>query len=112
VRVVQLQGPGDYTFVRVVRTLTMAIASQCDLSFDQCDELRVAVDEACNAMIAAGAAELVVDFVEEATLSVTVRPTRPVELALSPTSRLVLVSMADDVALQPDGSISLTKNLR
>jgi hypothetical protein len=112
VRVLQLQGPGDYAFVRVARALTMTIGSQCDLDFDQCDELRVAVDEACNTVIAAGAAEVAVDFVEEATLTVTIRPTRSIDLVLTPTSRLVLMSMVDDVAVQPDGSISLTKKLR
>ena len=43
---VQLRIPADGAFVSALRTLTAGLAARCDLTIDQIEDLRIAVDEA------------------------------------------------------------------
>jgi len=108
-RVSELRGPADFAFVRLVRTMTLAVSAQADLSVDDADELRMAVDEACNALIKAGAVTLGVTFVESDVLTLTIRPTPQLSLAITPTTELILRTMTDAMMMQSDGTISLER---
>jgi serine/threonine-protein kinase RsbW len=43
---VELRVPADATFVAVLRSLTAGLAARCDLTLDEIEDLRLAVDEA------------------------------------------------------------------
>src|SRR4051794_40380920 len=47
----EIHGPADEPFVHLARTAAMSFASQAGLRIDPCDELRIAVDEACKMLI-------------------------------------------------------------
>jgi len=89
--------------------MTLAVSAQADLGIDDADELRMAVDEACNTLIKAGAVSLDVTFVESNTLTLTIRPTPQLSFTITPTTDLILRTMTDDVMMQPDGTISLER---
>ncbi len=61
---VQLQVPADSSYVAVLRTVTAGLAARCDLTLDEIEDLRIAVDEACALLlpIAASAAQLTARF--------------------------------------------------
>ena len=48
---VELSVPADGAFASVVRTVTAALAARCDLTIDQIEDLRIAVDEACALLL-------------------------------------------------------------
>lgn len=48
---VTLTIPADPGFVHVARTVTSGVASRLEMSYDVVDDLRIAVDEACNRLM-------------------------------------------------------------
>jgi anti-sigma regulatory factor (Ser/Thr protein kinase) len=109
-RVIELTGPGDADFVATARLVATSIGTQAGLTVDGCDELRLAVDEACRALVHAGSPTLLVAFVIERAITVTVRSGKPQQVNLAPTSRLVLHTLTDNVSLDDqDGEIRLVK---
>jgi serine/threonine-protein kinase RsbW len=50
-RDVELRVPADATFVAVLRSLTAGLAARCDLTLDEIEDLRLAVDEACALLL-------------------------------------------------------------
>jgi|ERR1700710_2127943 hypothetical protein len=111
-RVVQLHGPADAPFADLVRLASLAVGSQAGLSIDACDELRLAVDEACFALIAVDPQALDVTFIEdEATLSVSIRTKHPVAFELDAEATLVLQTMTDHFAVAAEGALILQKRL-
>jgi serine/threonine-protein kinase RsbW len=63
---VELQVPADPAYLAVLRTATAGLAARIDLTLDEIEDLRIAVDEACALLLPRG------DEVEsstEATLS-------------------------------------------
>jgi len=48
---VELRVPADATFVAVLRSLTAGLAARCDLTLDEIEDLRLAVDEACALLL-------------------------------------------------------------
>ncbi|HEY2985368.1 MAG TPA: ATP-binding protein [Jatrophihabitantaceae bacterium] len=48
---VELRVPADATFVAVVRSVTAGLAARCDLTLDEIEDLRLAVDEACALLL-------------------------------------------------------------
>ena len=109
-RKVELRGPADQGFIRLVRTATLSVASQAGFAVDPCDELRIAADEACNVLVGAGATSLVVVFEDSPTqLIVTICSNDGVTISLDATSELVLTTMVDNLIVQGDGTIVLQK---
>jgi len=47
----ELRVPADATFVAVLRSLAAALAARCDLTLDEIEDLRLAVDEACALLL-------------------------------------------------------------
>jgi serine/threonine-protein kinase RsbW len=48
---VELRVPADATLVAVLRSLTAGLAARCDLTLDEIEDLRLAVDEACALLL-------------------------------------------------------------
>jgi|SRR5215203_3803846 len=109
-RVIDIHGPADEPFVCLARTAAVAFASSAGLPIDQCDELRLALHEACGLLLDAHAVDLT--LVEDGhSLSMSLRPSEPVACRLSPQSALVLNTMTDRFFLARDGMITLEKLL-
>ncbi|WP_432482611.1 ATP-binding protein [Kineococcus esterisolvens] len=73
---VELRVPADPAYLTVVRTASAGLAARLDLTLDEIEDLRIAVDEACTLLLdpAAGAQELVATFrLGDGTLEVEVR---------------------------------------
>jgi serine/threonine-protein kinase RsbW len=49
---VELQVPADPAYLAVVRTATAGLAARLDLTLDEIEDLRIAVDEACALLLA------------------------------------------------------------
>ena len=57
--IVELRVPAESAYVAVLRSVTAGLAARCDLTLDEIEDLRIAVDEACALLLplsAAGAA--------------------------------------------------------
>lgn len=103
----RLQLPADVGHLRTVRLVAADAADRAGFDCDETDDLRIAVDEVCHAVISSTDAPIVVGFSVEPGL-VEVRgvaerngPLRP--LQLSPISHLIVDSVTDEVELI-DGS--------
>lgn len=48
---VEVRLPADGAFVAILRTVTAGLAARCDLTMDEIDDLRIAVDEACALLL-------------------------------------------------------------
>ncbi len=48
---VELRVPADATFVAVLRSLAAGLAARCDLTLDEIEDLRLAVDETCALLL-------------------------------------------------------------
>jgi serine/threonine-protein kinase RsbW len=49
---VELRVPADPAYLAVIRTATAGLATRLDLTLDEIDDLRIAVDEACSLLLA------------------------------------------------------------
>jgi serine/threonine-protein kinase RsbW len=115
--VVELKVPAESAYVAVLRSVTAGLAARCDLTLDEIEDLRIAVDEACALLlpIAAAGASLTADFaLATGRLVVTASlPTRPgTELNRDGFGWTVLDALASAVEIGgQDGivSIELTK---
>ena len=73
---VELRVPADPAYLTVVRTASAGLAARLDLTLDEIEDLRIAVDEACTLLLgsAPGEDDLVATFrLGEGTLEVEVR---------------------------------------
>jgi serine/threonine-protein kinase RsbW len=114
---VRLEVPAASAFVAVLRSVTAGLAARCDLTLDEIEDLRIAVDEACALLLplALGGAALATVFTlspGELTFSATV-PVRPgVALRRDGFGWTVLEALATEVDVdeRPDAiAITLTK---
>jgi serine/threonine-protein kinase RsbW len=48
---VELRVPADPAYLAVLRTATAGLATRLDLTLDEIDDLRIAVDEACSLLL-------------------------------------------------------------
>ena len=111
-RVIEFHGPGDEPFVHLIRLASVSFASHAGLAIDTCDELRLAVDEACSALVAVGPESLDVTFTEDdTTLTISVRTSEPGSVHLNAEATLVLKTMTDDFSVAFDGAVILKKRL-
>ena len=107
---VQLRMPADGAFVSALRTLTAGLAARCDLTIDQIEDLRIAVDEACSLLLPhmAAPAHLTADFTLEpgairVVASVPADPSaKPDQGGLAWT---VLSALADDLLVSNDDGV-------
>jgi serine/threonine-protein kinase RsbW len=49
---VELRVPADPAYLAVIRTTTAGLAARLDLTLDEIEDLRIAVDEACGLLLA------------------------------------------------------------
>ncbi|WP_432513676.1 ATP-binding protein [Kineococcus sp. SYSU DK001] len=73
---VELRVPADPAYLTVVRTASAGLAARLDLTLDEIEDLRIAVDEACTLLLgpSPSADELVATFrLGDGTLEVEVR---------------------------------------
>ena len=49
--IVELQVPADPAYLAVVRSATAGVAARIDLTLDEIEDLRIAVDEACSLLL-------------------------------------------------------------
>lgn len=73
---VELRVPADPAYLTVVRTASAGLAARLDLTLDEIEDLRIAVDEACTLLLgpAPSDAELVATFrLGDGSLEVEVR---------------------------------------
>lgn len=111
-RTVEVRGPADQAFVRLVRTATLSAASQAGFAVDPCDEWRIAADEACNALIRGGAIDLRVVFEDDSPLlTLTICGNDGTCVALDATTELVLTTMVDHLAVSDGRTIVLQKTV-
>jgi serine/threonine-protein kinase RsbW len=54
---VSLQVPASSAFISVLRSVTAGLAARCDLTLDEIEDLRIAVDEACALLLPLAAAD-------------------------------------------------------
>jgi serine/threonine-protein kinase RsbW len=105
--------PARAPYVATVRLTAAALAARCGLTVDEIEDLRLAVDEACNLLLAdpaagpANAAALSVHF-ELAAGLINVEVSVPGERAIERhrPSWAVLSALTDSVAVLEDGTRS------
>ena len=49
--VVELNVPASSVYVAILRSVTAGLAARCDLTLDEIEDLRIAVDEACALLL-------------------------------------------------------------
>jgi serine/threonine-protein kinase RsbW len=115
--IVELRVPASSAFVAVLRSVAAGLAARCDLTLDEIEDLRIAVDEACALLLplAAVGAQVSTQFrlsAGQLTIDATV-PGRPGELpSRDGFGWTVLNALATDVDVRVDGervTITLTK---
>jgi Histidine kinase-like ATPase domain len=103
----RLQVPADVSHLRTVRLVAADAADRAGFDCDETDDLRIAVDEVCHAVLRSAEAPIVVGFsvepgvVEVRGIAARNGALRP--LQLSPMSHLIVDSVSDEVELI-DGS--------
>ncbi len=114
---VRLQVPAASAFVAILRSVTAGLAARCDLTLDEIEDLRIAVDEACALLLplARTGADLTTVFTlrpGELAFSASVAARPGAVLRRDGFGWTVLAALATEVATdeQPDAiAISLTK---
>jgi serine/threonine-protein kinase RsbW len=113
---VDLRIPADVAYVPVLRTLTAGLAARCDLTIDQVEDLRIAVDEACALLLplSAPAAYLDARFLLR-PMRMDVRVQVAASAAADPDrdgfAWTVLGALADDVRVTSrDGTLAIELN--
>ena len=114
---VEFRFPADGAYVAILRTVTAGLAARCQLTVDEIEDLRIAVDEACAMLLphAASDATLTARFVLEKG-RVEFVATMPAEPGAEPDrggfAWTVLRALADDAHASAEAgvlSIALTK---
>ena len=114
---VELRFPATSAFVAILRGVTAGVAARCDLTVDEIEDLRIAVDEACALLLPHATdeaaftarfrlAEHQVDFIASVPTAAGAQPDR------TTFAWTVLDALTDDLKVStPDGelSIALTK---
>ena len=115
--IVEISVPADGAFVSVLRSVTAGLASRCDLTLDEIEDLRIAVDEACALLLphALPGTSIMVRFTL-ARGSLAIHAAVPASEGADPDQNsfawTVLDALASTVSVAHDGSelaISLTK---
>ncbi len=111
---VELRVPADSAYVAVLRSVTAGLAARCDLTLDEIEDLRIAVDEACALLLplASAASALAADFAlspGQLVVGVSVPTDRDAELNRDGFGWTVLDALASAVATGgSEGRVSIT----
>ncbi|MBV9592584.1 MAG: anti-sigma regulatory factor [Actinobacteria bacterium] len=114
---VQLRVPAASAYVAIIRSVTAGLAARCDLTLDEIEDLRIAIDEACALLLplAIPGSALSADFDLEAG-SLKVRTAVPARDGVEPnrdgfawTVLDALATRVDIMAEDGQIAISLTK---
>jgi serine/threonine-protein kinase RsbW len=116
---VTMQVPADSAYMAVLRTTTAGLASRLDFTFDDIDDLRIAVNEACALLLHQAASGATLDCVydlrpHEMTVTVSAL-TQGSELPSSdglPWMVLKAVTRTVNAQLGPDGTVSISLSRR
>ena len=115
---VDVRVPADVTFVATLRLVAASLAARCDLTVDDIEDLRLAVDEACALLLPLAAADSNIDAcftLAPTTLTVeaSVRSARTeAEIDRSGFAWTVLTALASEVGVNSGSgraSITVTK---
>jgi serine/threonine-protein kinase RsbW len=117
--VVEVRVPADGAYVATLRLTSASLAARCDLTIDDIEDLRLAVDEACALLLPhaqPGSAMLARFELAAGRLEVTTTVDSPDASSASPDRSgfawSVLSALASDVEVKGDGghlSITVTK---
>lgn len=112
---IELVVPGRPEYVVVVRLTAAAIAGRMGFSFDDIEDLKVAVGEVCSGAIMDGGPDLRITFtVDQGQLGVEVRhhptpPARRAEGDEEELNRLLVRVLMDEVTSEADGADRVTR---
>ena len=109
---VELRVPAESGYVSLVRTVTTALAARCELTLDDMEDLRIAVDEACSLLLphAAAMSSLHARYsLKHGCLEVTaqVRTSGPTEIDRDGFAWTVLQALATSVEVSNDGRLAI-----
>lgn len=115
---VELRVPAESAYVAVLRSVTAGLAARCDLTLDEIEDLRIAVDEACALLLpmAADDSSLTACFTlsaGELVVRASLTPRPGAELNQDGFGWTVLEALAGSVTVGEElgeVSITLTKN--
>ena len=117
---VTVKVPAQPDFVHVLRSVVATVAARADLTFDEIDDLRLAVDEACAQLLALPATTLTIRLSPSDDGGLVVVVTTDADVRVWPPAGAertltwqVLAALADDARFeQVDGkpALRLTKN--
>jgi serine/threonine-protein kinase RsbW len=117
---VTVKVPAQPDFVHVLRSVVATVAARADLTFDEIDDLRLAVDEACAQLLALPAETLTIRLSPSDDGGLVVVVTTDADVRVWPPAGAertltwqVLAALADDARFeQVDGqpALRLTKN--
>ena len=110
---IELMVPGRPEYVVVVRLAAAAIAGRMAFSFDDIEDLKVAVGEVCTAAILEGGPDVRVSFDvgrDQLTMLVRHRPTHPGRIAEEEElDKLLVRVLMDEVATEVNGGERVTR---
>jgi serine/threonine-protein kinase RsbW len=114
---VEVRIPADVAYVSTLRLAAASLAARCDLTIDDIEDLRLAVDEACALLLPHASADSTVDARFELSagrlaVSTSVRTAEGAQPDRSGFAWTVLGALASSVDVQQGGgrlTISVTK---
>jgi serine/threonine-protein kinase RsbW len=115
---VVLRVPASSAFVAVLRSLAAGLAARCDLTLDEIEDLRIAVDEACALLLplARAGEELTAEFTlssGELVVQVHVAARDDAQIQRDGFGWTVLEALVSEVATQhTPGSMTITLTKR
>lgn len=112
---IELKIPGRPEFVVVVRLAAAAIAGRVGLSYDDIEDLKVAVGEACSVAILAGAPDVAVSFEvssDNLAVEITHRPAKAVRSAETELNRLLMQVLMDEVDSRATAAEHVTRMVK
>lgn len=116
--VVEVRVPADVVYVSTLRLTAASLAARCDLTIDDIEDLRLAVDEACALLLPHAAADSTLDARFELaagrlSVETSVRTTESAEPDRSGFAWTVLDALATSVAVNKESGrlgIAVTKS--
>lgn len=112
---IELKIPGRPDYVVVVRLAAAAVAGRMGLSYDDIEDLKVAVGEACSAAILTGTPTVSVSFViaqDRLEVQIAHRPTKGARPRDTELNRLLMQVLMDEVDTRADGAERVTRLMK
>lgn len=112
---IELKIPGRPDYVVVVRLSAAAVAGRMGLSYDDIEDLKVAVGEACSAAILTGAPTVSVSFViarDRLEVQIVHRPPKGGRSPDTDLNRLLMQVLMDEVETRAHGAERVTRMVK